>query len=318
MSRKIWLIPLAGLYRVALAVKPTPIPEKVNARVISIGNIHAGGVGKTPLVIALARHLYQHGRAPAVVSRGYKGRLSSVGAIVTGQISAADVGDEPVEIAKALPEVPVFIGADRVKAARKAAAVAKTLILDDGFQHRRLGRDLDVVVIPGTTLPASERLLPWGHLREPLTALRKADAIVLARELGDAPPDPGRWKDFTDAPIFAAERFVSGVRAYPGTVAPTALLGRKVVVFCGIAHPERFANVVRSAGANIVGEISWSDHHAFTQRDLARIQALCAASDALAVTTEKDAARLNFQPLPFPAAIVTTSFKCDEFLEFCL
>jgi tetraacyldisaccharide 4'-kinase len=310
--------PLSLIYRAALALAPTPVPLSAGCPVISIGNIHVGGVGKTPLVIALAKALLEMGLQPAVVSRGYGGRLSRPGGRVAPGMKAADAGDEPLEIASALPEVPVEIGADRVAAARRAAASARVLILDDGFQHRRLRRDLDIVVVPASSHPGAERLLPWGRLREPLSALHRADAIVRIADR-DAVPVPAEvWRSATAAPVFEARRIVSGVRPYPGTVAPTALLGRPVILFSGIANPERFAATVESAGGRLVERLHFGDHHRFSERELELIGRLTRQHDAIAVTTAKDASRLDGRPLPFPAAIVETRIEAPAFLEFVL
>ncbi len=309
--------PLSAAYLAALKLRPAPEVTRLAAKVISIGNIHVGGTGKTPLVLALARRLKALGAEPAIVSRGYRGRLSAVGAEVTADSSADDTGDEPLELARALEAVPVFIGRDRVEAARKAMLKGRVLILDDGFQHRRLHRDLDVVVIPGSSRPRDQRMLPLGRLREPLPALQRADAVVLVREVGEEESDPTAWKEWTDAPIFTAERIIDRVRPRRGTVDPVALLGRKVVVFSGVANPSRFLRVVKSAGARIVEDIAFADHHVYTDQDLNLLNILVMTHDAVAVTTEKDDARLGHRPLPFPTAVLSTSLTCDAFLDFC-
>ena len=256
-------IPLSALYGAALRIKPAPAPRRVSRPVISVGNIHVGGVGKTPLVIALARASLEAGIRPAVVSRGYGGRLSRAGAIVAAGRSAFEVGDEPLEIARALSGVPVAIGAGRIDAARRVEEDADLLILDDGFQHRRLARDLDLLVLPASSRPGEERLLPWGRLREPLEALRRADALVRIAEEDKIPTDPTAWRRWTDAPIFEARRLAAAIRPYPGTVEPVAFLGRPVILFAGIANPGRFASSVEAAGGRIVERFFFSDHHVF-------------------------------------------------------
>lgn len=309
--------PLSLAYGAALKIRGEPEPARLAARVISVGNIHVGGTGKTPLVIALARRLHLAGLKPAIVSRGYGGRLSKEGATVELDSSARDVGDEPVEMKRALPDVPVVIGARRIGAAQAAMKSGRTLILDDGFQHRRLHRDLDIVVIPASADPDRQWLLPLGRLREPLSALERADAIVLVREIGDPAPVAAAWKPWTDAPVFTAERVIDRVRPRKGTVEPIALLGRQVVVFTGIANPERFRRAVESAGARIVEDLSFADHHEYADDEIALIATLVARHDAIAVTTEKDDARLGARTLPFPVAVISSSLVCDAVCDFC-
>jgi tetraacyldisaccharide 4'-kinase len=327
LFRSAWLraaaVPLSWIYGAAIAARPHSNSVRVAGRVIAIGNIHAGGTGKTPLVIAVARHLASRGRKVAVVSRGYGGSLSATGAQVASSSRASEVGDEPLEIHAALRDVPVFIGADRVEAARRALADARVLVLDDAFQHVRLERDLDVVVIPAAARPENQRLLPWGRLREPLSALARADALVVVRECAagsggaagaaDEPLDYSRW---TDARVFRAERVLDGVRPYPGTVEPVVLLGRNVVAVSGVAGPERFHRAIESAGARVVEVVAKRDHAPFTDADLALVKRLIEAHDGIAVMTGKDAARLGGRSLPFPAAILSTRIDAPEFLAF--
>ncbi len=309
--------PLSALYGLGLALRPAPSPEPTGRKVVSIGNLHVGGTGKTPVVIALAAALRDAGRKVAVVSRGYRGRLSGEGAAVAPGSRAADVGDEPLEIARALGDVPVHIGADRLEACRRAGSEADVLILDDGFQHARVARDIDVVVIPAAAKPSRQRLLPWGRLREPIAALARCHAIVRVREFGDDDAEVStEWRHHTDAPVFFARRVVAGVVPYPGTVVATALLGGKVVALSGIANPRRFHRAIESAGARVVEEIVRPDHHVFTDGDLALVARLVEAHDGLAVMTAKDAARLDGRPLPFPAAVLTTAVECPGLVDF--
>lgn len=307
-------LPLSWLYRAGLALRPAGTPARVNRPVVSIGNIHAGGSGKTPLVKAVAERLAAARLKVAVVSRGYGGRASRSGIAVASETKSLLAGDEPVELARALPHAAVFIGADRVRAAWEASKSADVILLDDGFQHRRLARDLDIVVIPATSHPARERLLPLGRLREPPAALARAHAIVFLREENEPldPAIPAAWAPFHRAQVFEAVRVLAGVRPYKGTVEPIALLSRPVVAFSGIARPERFHAAIARAGGRIVDAVSRPDHHRFSRADLAIVARLVERHHAVAVTTAKDAARLDEQPLAFPAAVLEIGVQCDD------
>lgn len=308
--------PLSLVYGAAIALRPQPEPRRVPACVLSIGNVHAGGTGKTPHVRAIARHLRDSGHATAIVSRGYGGSLSRSGARVEPRHRASEVGDEPRELADSLKDIPVFIGADRVEAATAAAREARFLVLDDAFQHRRLARDLDIVLVPAGADPARQRLLPWGRLREPLSALKRADLVVLVHEPGHTDYAEA-WRKILDGPVIETRREPAAVRPYPGTVDPVALLGRSVVALSGIAGPDRFHASLDAAGAIVVETLAYPDHHAFTDDDLALAARLVARLDGgLVVTTAKDAARLDGRRLPFPCAILETRLECAELLSW--
>lgn len=308
-------MPLSAVYGAAVRMRPTPKAQRVPVPVLSVGNVHAGGTGKTPHVLAIARHLAASGRRPAVVSRGYGGSLSGVGARVTAEHRAEEVGDEPRELYRALPGIPVFIGADRVAAAVEAARESDVIVLDDGFQHRRLARDLDIVLLPASADPERQRLLPWGRLREPLDAIGRADLVVLVREPGCA--DHGEaWRRRLDGPVVETVREPGHVRAYPGTVEPVALLGRSVVAVSGIALPERFHAAIARAGGRVVEILAYPDHHFFREDDLKLAGRLVSRHpDALVVLTAKDEARLDGRTLPFPAAVLESALDCEALLE---
>ncbi|MBL4889342.1 MAG: tetraacyldisaccharide 4'-kinase [Candidatus Lindowbacteria bacterium] len=312
--------PLSWIYEGALKMKPHQRAIKLHVPIISVGNIHSGGVGKTPLVIALVKTLHTLGWTPCVVSRGYKGRLSKQGARVDSTVTAKDVGDEPCEIHRACPDAGVFIGADRVLAAQRASAIGDIIILDDGFQHKKLARDIDMVVLPADSSSHEERLLPLGRLREPASALLRADAIIFIAE--PQHEDQGEatlasWPIKGDSRIFCIQKNIGKIHAYKGTVEPVALLGRKVVAFSAIAQPERFLETLELAGAEVVDAVLKRDHASFTENDLKVISKLLRLHDnAIGVTTAKDAARLDHAPLPFSAAIVETEIQCDELADF--
>ncbi|MGA9805928.1 MAG: tetraacyldisaccharide 4'-kinase [Terriglobales bacterium] len=273
--------PLTGLYGAATALRNTlfdrgVLPSRRLERpVVSVGNLSAGGSGKTPFVIALGEMLKARGIPFDVLSRGYGRKTRGVLIIGTGG-NAADFGDEPLLIARRLG-VPVIVGESRYEAGRVAERKFQPQlhILDDGFQHRSLVRDFDIVLM--TERDFDDRLLPSGRLREPLSSLRRADAIVLPAGLAVDHPALRRKL------IWRIEREL---------VLPS--LPSAPVVFCGIARPEQFFAQVRAAGITPAAEVIFRDHHAYDRDD---IQALIGARRDLQaggfLTTEKDAINLG-------------------------
>jgi tetraacyldisaccharide 4'-kinase len=264
--------------------------ERVPARVVSVGNLTVGGSGKTPFTLWLAQRLAARGRRVAIVARGYRKRRPGV--VVVGRdgtplVSARDGGDEAVLLARRFAG-PVVVGEDRVAAAREACATfgAELIVLDDGFQHRRLGRDLDIVLLASD--PSRERLLPAGPLREPASALARAGAIVTmdAADVAIGPPGRPRFRARTTATALVEVRDGQWCERDPGAIA-----GRDVLALAGIARPERFAASLRSLGARVRHAEYLDDHHAYDAGDLARVAAW--ATRGLVVTTEKDLVKLG-------------------------
>lgn len=243
------------------------------ARVISVGNLVAGGSGKTPLVIFLAQWALAAGHRVAVLTRGH-GRLgrTPVRFDANAVPPEPEVGDEPRLIARKAPGVVIYVDGDRVRSARQARADGcDLLLLDDGFQHRRLARDVDVLVhVAG----ARRAVLPLGPLREPATGARRASVVWN----GPSTADP------------AGDVVVTAVRGARG---PVSLVGAPVLVLAGIARPSRFVETVRRLGADVRATQSFPDHHRFSARELARVEAKAKALGATVVTTEKDAERLT-------------------------
>jgi tetraacyldisaccharide 4'-kinase len=257
--------------------------------VISVGNIAFGGRGKTPTVAFLARLLIEMGERPAVVSRGYGRRRVEDGVVVVsdGRRLLADLdraGDEPLMLARELPGVPVLVCEQRAIAGALArhAFGATALVLDDGFQHRQMARDVDIVLVSPADLTG--RRVPFGRLRESASALARADAIVMSSEA-------------KLSSNFAAELF-SIVRHPSPLPLPR---GSRVFVLAGIAGPERFMNAAVEAGCIVAGSWAPGDHHRYTAADVARIgREVDAAGAAGVLTTSKDAVRLlPLRPLPF-------------------
>jgi tetraacyldisaccharide 4'-kinase len=247
--------------------------KKLSRPVVSIGNISVGGSGKTPFVIALGQLLSEQGIPFDVLSRGY-GRTSTEIAVVDPQGSAAQFGDEPLLMARKL-QAPVIVGADRYQAGLVAEEKfsSKLHLLDDGFQHRRLHRDFDIVLLPSEDQTGS--LLPTGRLREPISALKRADAVVLFDSQGQLQVK-NAWR---------ARRVIE----IPAST-------EKTIAFSGIARPGQFLDGLKSSKLEIAGALTFRDHHRYDQRDIDRLIQLKKQTSADGfITTEKDL--INLGPL---------------------
>ena len=246
--------------------------KKLARPVVSIGNISVGGSGKTPFVIALGQLLAERGIAFDVLSRGY-GRSSTEIAVVDPNGSPAQFGDEPLLIARKL-QAPVIVSADRYQAGLLAEKKfsSKLHLLDDGFQHRRLHRDFDIVLLPAEDQRGS--LLPAGRLREPITALNRADVVVLTDSQAQAVEAKSIWR---------ARRVIE----FPAAVG-------KAIAFSGIARPRQFIEGLKSSRIEVAGTITFRDHHRYEQRDINRLLALKKQTSAGSfITTEKDLINLG-------------------------
>jgi tetraacyldisaccharide 4'-kinase len=249
--------------------------NKLEGPVISVGNLSVGGSGKTPFVLLMGELLKAREVKLDILSRGY-GRTARGVALVDPGGSPRDFGDEPLLLARRLG-VPVIVGEDRYQAGRFAEQNfgPQLHLLDDGFQHRSLARDLDIVLV--TPEDARDRLLPAGRLREPLTSLSRADVVVLT---SGAPPE-----------LFPLDgKVVWRVRR---GISPKNIPDR-AVVFCGIARPQNFILQLRTAGIEPVAQAVYRDHHSYTEKDVHDLLKLCQQSDAQGfITTEKDAINLG-------------------------
>jgi tetraacyldisaccharide 4'-kinase len=280
--------------------------------VVSIGNLHWGGGGKTPLVAAVARHLRQRGLAVCILSRGYGGGGRGVRLVSRGGgplLEAAEAGDEPVLLAGELPGVAVVVGADRLAAGREALArlqpAPQVFLLDDGFSHLALRRDLDLLALPAADPFGGGRLWPGGRLREPLAAVARADAALLTGVMPAPAGTPGgppavgaalaralRARGFSGAGFACATRPGAALLHAPaGSVALAP--GSKVFLVSAIAHPERFAATVAELDFVVMGELRFPDHHRYPPASLQRIAARVEASGAAAaLVTSKDRVKL--------------------------
>ena len=281
--------------------------RQLPCKVISVGNITVGGAGKTPLVAALAKELRQRGLRVAILSRGYKGTSEQTGGIVSdGQrqyLTPAEAGDEPSMLANQLPDVPVLVGKKRYAMGVKACERfdLDVIILDDGFQHLGVKREVDMVLIDARSGFGNGHLFPRGPLREPLTSLRRASLIVLTKAEASG-PQKEREKQLRryapDIPLYHSRYKTVFLRdAVSGTLlTPDWLHGKRLIAFAGIADPEYFFLLVERLGADVVKTISFPDHYDYGRDDIAMLRPLSKTVDAI-VTTEKDFVKLQQLPL---------------------
>ena len=311
------LLPLVPAYRLALLLREKRLGTKAEPvrrlrfPVVSIGNLSTGGAGKTPLTIALAKALTARGVHVNVLSRGY-GRESNVAARVPANGTAEEFGDEPLLIAQNAG-VPVYVAAERYQAGLLAegdlAAIADLSeqpkpaihLLDDGFQHRQLHRDADIVLLDQRDW--NDSLLPAGNLREPREALRRADVIAI-------PADDEQLADKLKAwgwqgPIWRLQRRME-VPAIDGPVA----------AFCGIARPDQFFDGLAAGGLHIVTHKAFPDHHPYTAKDVEQLTESARKAGAVAlVTTEKDRVRLGKLASGFPNSLPLQTARLTVELE---
>jgi tetraacyldisaccharide 4'-kinase len=269
--------------------------RKLTRPVVSIGNISVGGSGKTPFVIALGELLQQRGIEFDVLSRGY-GRSSTAIAVVDPNGTPEQFGDEPLLIARKL-HAPVIVGAERYQAGLLAEKQfsSKLHLLDDGFQHRHLHRDFDIVLLPAEDQCGT--LLPMGRLREPISALERADAVVLPESAEKPLHAKSVWRARRQIEIAAEGR---------------------VIAFCGIARPRQFFDALKTAHQEIAGTITFRDHHRYTQRDIDRLLALKKQTGASGfITTEKDAINLgtlSAQLQPLQTAVLRIDLESPDLI----
>jgi tetraacyldisaccharide 4'-kinase len=295
--------PLSALYggvvggRNALYNRHFLPARRLRGPVISVGNLSTGGSGKTPFVILLGELLKARGIEIDVLSRGYGRKTSGVMLVDPGGLPR-DFGDEPLLMARRL-RVPVVVGEQRYEAGQFAESRFRPRIhlLDDGFQHRGLARDFDIVLV--TPEDGRDCLLPAGRLREPLSALQRADAVVLTSgAAAEAFPLAGKM-------VWKARR---------GLELQKVNMPERPVVFCGIARPQNFVLQLRTAGMEPVAEAFFRDHHAYTENDIRDLMQLRERSDAQGfVTTEKDAVNLGgYLSALAPIAVVPVKMELAD------
>ena len=314
-----WVYDIGVRLRIAAYETGYLKPKRLDAAVISVGNITLGGTGKTPLVDYIARYLSKEGYSVAILTRGY-GRRSKGQLVLNGDVNrrgAADdssvewsygaTGDEPLLLARSLPEVPVVVNKNRVEGGRWAARRlgSQVLILDDGYQHLRLARDLNLLVLDATDPFGGFRMAPFGRLREPLYAIKRADAVIVTR--AHRPFDQAQLSSVLKyscgdrIPIIYVYSAITGLRHLESGSVYNAdeFTGWNAWVMCGIGNPRAFVDDITGIGVGVVGESFFRDHYEYAQDDMARVTAQARAAGAdLIVTTEKDAVRLQGLKLP--------------------
>ena len=283
--------------------------RRLSKPVISVGNLSMGGTGKTPVVGAIAQWLVAAGHRPSILTRGY-GRDDAIDGVVVidGHARASQTGDEPMMLARQVPGATVCVSPDRHLGGVLAEKLGCTVhVLDDGFQHLELARDLDILVTTVGEIP-NGRVIPAGRLRESLDAAARAHFLVV-----------------TDATSGAAsaEAWALGISQSCGCVRTLAepvavrdqgsgIGDRKVLAVAGIAHPDRFASSLREAGWNVVETMAFADHHRYTGRDVEAIAMKVQSTGADAVfTTDKDAVRFETLATPFPLYRVPLRVEFD-------
>jgi len=281
------LTPLAALYGAVAARRMRRPGQRARARVVCVGNLTVGGAGKTPTAIAAARLLRDAGADPAFLTRGYGGQLAGP-VMVAPTHAAADVGDEPLLLARVAPTV---VARDRVAGAAAAvAAGADTIVMDDGFQNPSLDKDLSVLVVDGRRGIGNGKVIPAGPLRAPLAAqLARAHALLVVGE-------PGWSARGVIAAAQKAGRSLLTGRLVPDPAAAAALKGARVLAFAGIADPDKFFATLRDAGIAVVATRRFADHHLLSATQANELIAVADQSGLTLVTTEKDHARMTGDP----------------------
>ena len=270
------LAPFGWLYGASVAWKAKrATPHRPQAKVICVGNLTAGGTGKTPIAIAIAKILAAQGQRVVFLSRGYGGKLRGPDFVALANDSAADTGDEPLLLAAA---APVIVARNRVAGAQLADSEnVDWIVMDDGHQNFALAKDLSIVVVDAETGFGNGRVLPAGPLREPeMQGLARADAVILVG--AGAPALTGFSGPVLRAVLRPSDTMNLG--------------GKSVVAFAGIGRPEKFFNTLKALGANILEARAFADHHTYTAAELARLKAKARDNKAILITTEKDYVRL--------------------------
>ena len=300
LSNLLW--PPARVWRLVTRHRVTRAPRyRAPVPVICVGNVTAGGTGKTPVALSLAGLLAERGVAAHLVSRGYRGRLAGPVRVDPARHSFRDVGDEPLLLAAA---APTWVARDR--AAGAAAAIeagAQALILDDGFQNPAIAKDLSLLVVDGGYGFGNRRCLPAGPLREPLAAaLGRAQAVVIVGD--DREEVAAEVRSIRPLPVLHAR--------YIPAPAAEALAGRRVVAFAGIGRPEKFFETLVLLGADLAEALPFPDHHAFSDSDIMLACEIAAEQGAIPVTTEKDYVRLPLEARPMVTPVPVTLAWQDE------
>jgi tetraacyldisaccharide 4'-kinase len=281
------LTPLAAIYGAIAASRMKKAGQSLAVPVICVGNYHGGGAGKTPTTLALVRLLRELDETPVVLSRGYGGSLNGPVEVDPDRHGAADVGDEPLMMARS---VTVVVAKDRVAGATLALSRrASVIVMDDGFQNPALAKDVSLIVIDGSRGIGNGWVIPAGPLRAPLwLQCERTDALLIVGEGTAADPVAARIKS-KGAPVLRGH-------FAPDPAIVAALSGRPVLAFAGIGDPDRFFATLRACGIAVAAERPFPDHHPFSADDIASLRNQAQRDGLILVTTEKDLARLGDQP----------------------
>lgn len=312
----------AFLYRNNIFLQSHQLPQPV----ISVGNLTLGGTGKTPMVRYVVRLLLERGLRPAIVSRGYGGKAAAkVNVVADGTrtlLVPEMAGDEPFMLAEALPGVPVLTGPERARVAKHAIDVfgVNIIVMDDGFQHLAVRRDLDLVLFSAGTFLGNGRVFPGGELREPLSALERAHAFVVTGVDRNNCSEVDEFQrqlqeKFPKTPLFIGEYHPSGIwhSAQEQGITPAEARNMQLFAFAGIANPDSFRQTLRQENFLLVGFKGFRDHHSYTAQDVAALVAAAKASGARAlITTEKDFVKLRPYFGEFPILALTIELRMDQ------
>ncbi len=325
------LPPLSALYSVATRARVSAYRRgwfsvsQLSVPVISVGNLTTGGTGKTPLVEWVCRTIVREtGRKPCVLTRGY-GRANAQSQVVVSNgenvlAGAVESGDEPYLLATSLLGIAAVISnPDRIRAGEWAIKNlgSEVFVLDDGFQHLRLARDLDIVTIDATNPWGGGSLLPYGRLREPRTGLSRADCVVITRteQAGDLVSIRADIQQLAgNIPVFSSRMVPSEIRRLDGDGVDKGLVtSGPVAAFCGVGNPESFFNHLRREGYTLALTRKFADHHNYTQPDAMRLGTDAKANGATSlITTAKDAIKLSKLELALPCYVVDIQIAIED------
>ncbi|MGC9314093.1 MAG: tetraacyldisaccharide 4'-kinase [bacterium] len=285
--------------------------KKAPAPVISIGNIALGGTGKTPCTIWLARELKSRGYDPVILTRGYKRSIKERLYILGNIPEARLAGDEPALIASHLSNIPIVVHRDRVESAKEIGGEnGRIFILDDGFQHLKIHKDVNIVLFPADHPLSGGSFFPKGNLRDGKWRIDEADIIILVGGIEEMPVEFNHLKDR----IFNAKKIPTGLFTLDNVHIPwSAIEGKKVVAFSAIGSPASFNKTLTKVGAEVTAHKSYKDHHHFTVNDINDIENLAEAHGAdILITTEKDAIRLAGLQSRITTYYIKIGFKPDN------
>ena len=278
------LSPLAAIYGAIAARRMRRKGFDAGIPVFCVGNYHVGGAGKTPTVLALVKLLRDLGETPVVLSRGYGGRLRGPVMVGPDRHLAADVGDEPLMLAQT---VPVAVARERLDGLALAKSQGATVIvMDDGFQNPAIAKDASLIVIDGHRGLGNACVFPAGPLRAPLPPqIDRSDALIVVGE--------GKAAEAVAAAIAAQDKPVLTAQIKADEATLSSLRGQRVLAFAGIGDPDRFFRTLAGNGVEVIRQRAFADHHPFTQSEIEALVSEAKSEALIAVTTEKDLARLG-------------------------